>query len=145
MGGGSAGDGGLLSSVKNPFDDWQKKGKWDWNAVLNDVVQPIRVGIGYDFKKGRLYDNSMKHIEDITGRSAAKKANEKKQNDINAEKVARAREADLLWLDNYRRDAAGSSAAAGVQASADARARTAGSSPATAQKLGGTSEDLLGV
>lgn len=148
MGGGGGSDSDLFGKnpISNPFKDWQKDGKWDWRAIANDVVQPIRLGLWYDFKEGKIKDASLNRVKAVTGRSQAEKENRKKQNAINDERAARQREADLLWLDNYRRDMAGSSAAAGIRASAEARSQVVGSGGNAAnEKLGSTSEDLLGV
>jgi hypothetical protein len=101
----------------------------------------------YDRKKGKLgakgYLGRIGHqlVGELSGANAKKYAARQQQKAIDQEKAARKREQDLLWLDNYRKDVAASSAAQGMRASIDARAKAG-------QKLGSDSaadEDLLGV
>lgn len=149
MGGGGDDDDSFLENpvgaIGGYLEDWRKD-------PLGQAAQHASLGI-YDREKGKaslknfyLYKFFDESIGEVTGRNAGRYGARQQQKAIDAERVARKREADLLWLDRYRRDSAASSSAAGIRASADARSRVAGSGQAAAaEKLGGTSEDLLGV
>jgi len=91
-------------------------------------------------RKGNMIRWSDEGIGELTGRNQQRKALHEQEKIIAEEKRAKKREADLLWLDNYRRDVSASSAAQGMRNTSEARARGAGS-----QKLGSSSEELLGV
>lgn len=132
-----------MSSSGGSSGGKQSKGFLDQVAnVVNPVIETM---YGYNPATGDFdyFQNSW--VGELTGRKRAAEANKRAQVGIDEEKRARARDAELEWIDNYRRDMAGSTQAQGIRNSADARARMVGSTAATGETMGGSSEELLGV
>lgn len=141
-GGGDSGD-NFLSNPIGAIDNFGKsivKDPLGTGAEISTLGYYDRKKGGVNLKNYQIFKMFDETIGELTGRNASRYANRQQQKAIDAEKVARAREADLLWLDRYRQDLASS-----YQASAFRSTAASKPAPSNGNKLGGTGEDLLGV